>query len=81
MIDATGWEWVCNKNELICRNLENNIDVKFNKIGNTYNGKLDSMPLELFREISKLEHGERIIEKIVRSAEKVFFKAQLENLL
>ena len=80
MIDATGWEWVCDKTEMICRNLANNIDVKFNKIGNTYNGKLDSMPIELLGEISKLENGEIIIEKIVRSAEEEFFKAQLDNL-
>ena len=74
MIDATSWQWVCNKAEMICRNLENNINVKFDKIGESYNGKLESMPLQMFGEISKLKNGEKIIQKIVRSAEEEFYR-------
>ena len=74
MIDATKWEWVCNKTEMTCCNAENNITVKIDKVGKTYNGKLQGMPLELFGKIAQNKNGEKIIEKIVRAAEEEFFR-------
>jgi hypothetical protein len=47
------------------------------KAGNSFIGKLQEMPIELFGEIAKFEHGEKVIERIVQSAEKAFLTAYL----
>ena len=75
MIDTEDWKWVCDKSEMVCRNVENSIVVKIDKTGKTYNGKLLGIPLELFGRISKVKHGEKIIQNIIKSAEEEFFRA------
>ena len=78
MIDTTGWIWICDKTQMICRNVENSVIVKIDRIGKTFNGKLQGIPLELFGKIARLKNGELIIQKIIRSAEEEFLKAYPE---
>ena len=77
MIETEEWIWICDKSKMLCRNVENSIIVKMDKTGKTYNGKLYGIPLDLFGRISKIKHGEKIIQKIIKSAEEEFSRACL----
>ena len=76
MIDVGKWKWEVNKNEMFCRNEENNVTVKMEKAGENLRGKLHDMPMELFAKISEYENGEKLIEKIVKMAEEKFLGYQ-----
>ena len=80
-IDIEEWDWVCDKNQMICRNIENCVVVKIETIGKTYNGKLHGIPLELFGKIARLKHSEQIIQKIIKSAEDKFFLGLMDIAL
>ena len=69
MIDVSEWDWVVNKNDMTCKNVENQVVVKIEKDSGNLRGMLYDMPMSLFAEISKYENGEKIIERIVRMAE------------
>ena len=79
MIDVDGWTWKADKNEMTCTNSDHNIIVKMQKDGEKLKGKLLDMPIELLSEISELENGEKIIEKIVTNAERDFFAAHQQE--
>ena len=70
MIDVENWVWVFDETKMICRCEENGVIVKIEKSGNGYGGKLEDMPIELFSDIAKVKDGEKIIEAIVKQAEK-----------
>ena len=72
MIDIKEWKWIINTKNMTCRNEENDVTIKMEKRGGSFRGILDNMPVELFAEISKYSNGEKIIEEIVREAEKEF---------
>ena len=72
MKDVDEWIWKVDKKEMTCSNEEYNVMIKMQKDGEAIRGKLQDMPLELFGEISELENGEKIIEKIVTNAEKEY---------
>ena len=74
MTDVNEWIWVFDEPLMICRNEKNKVIVKIEKTDETYTGKLQDMPMELFAEIAGFKHGEKIIESIVKSAEKEFFR-------
>jgi len=75
-MDVNGWNWVVDTNDMTCRNVENNVIVKMEKVGDLLRGRIHDMPMELFTEISKYGDGEKVIKKIVEIAEEKY----LENL-
>jgi len=68
------WTWIVDKNEMICRNTENNITVKMSFEDGVIKGKIQDMPMELFGEIAEIENGEKIIMQIVKIAEEEYSK-------
>lgn len=72
MIDIKKWNWVVNTEEMTCRNEENKVTIKMEKKGGHLQGKLHDMPMELFATISRYDSGEKIIEKIVKTAEEKY---------
>ena len=69
MIDVSEWNWVVNKDDMTCKNVENQVVIKMEKDSGNLRGMLHDMPMKLFAAISKNEDGEKIIEKIVKMAE------------
>jgi hypothetical protein len=80
-MDVSGWNWVVDTNDMTCRNEENNVIIKMEEIGDFVRGKLHDMPMNLFAEISRYEDGEKIIEKIVRTAEEKYLENRSGHLL
>ena len=80
-MDVSGWIWVVNPNDMTCRNVENNVIIKMEKDGDLIRGTLHDMPINLFDEIARYEDGEKIIEKIVRMAEKKYLENRSGHLL
>jgi len=74
MTDIKKWTWIVDKNEMICKNTENNITVKMSSEGGEIKGKIQDMPMELFGEIAEIENGEKIIMQIVKMAEEEYSK-------
>ena len=74
MTDVEKWVWIVNKNEMACRNAENNVTVKMYYEDGVIKGKIQDMPMELFGEISEIKNGEKIIMQIIKTAEKEFLK-------
>ena len=74
MINLNGWNWVVNTSDMTCRNVENDVTIKMERVGECLRGKLHDMPMELFAEISEYGNGEKIIEKIVKMAEEEYTK-------
>ena len=68
-MDVNEWNWVVNTNDMTCSNVENDVIIKMEKVGDFLRGRLEDMPMKLFAEISRYEDGEKIIEKIVKMAE------------
>jgi len=79
MTDVDNWVWIFDEVSMVCRCKESNVIVRIEKTTNGYEGKILDMPIELFSEISKIENGERIIERIVRQAKKEAIKAIGKN--
>ena len=80
-MDVSGWNWVVDTNDMTCRNEENNVIIKMEKVGDFVRGRLHDMPMELFAEISRYENGEKIIEKIVKKAEEKYLENRPGQLL
>jgi len=74
MINLAEWTWVVDTKEMTCKNFENEVVVKMQKEDETLMGKLHDMPVALFAEISGYENGEKIIEKIVKDAQREYFR-------
>jgi hypothetical protein len=49
MITITDGTWIADLGSMTCRNLENRITVTFRRRGKTFEGKLDDMPVELWK--------------------------------
>jgi len=75
MIDVQGWSWIVDKNEMTCRNVENDVTIKIKKEGKNLRGMLKDMPVGLFSEIAGYGDGERIIKEIVKTAEAEYSRA------
>ena len=75
MMNILGWNWVVDTNEMTCKNLENAVTIKMEKNGDNFKGMIRDMPIGLFSEIAKYRDGERIIEEIVKTAEKEYTRA------
>ena len=75
MIDVQEWSWIVDPDEMTCRNVENEVIIKMEKEGKNLKGMLKNMPIDLFSEIAGYEDGEKIIEKIVKTAEAEYFRA------
>ena len=73
-MDVSGWNWVVDTNDMTCRNEENDVIIKMEKVGDFVRGRLHDMPMELFAEISRYKNGEKIIEKIVKKAVEKYLK-------
>ena len=79
MINPGEWSWIVDINDMICKNAENNVTVKIQKNGKIIRGTLGDMPIALFAEIAGYKNGEKIIEKIVKSAEKEYLRVMDEG--
>ena len=80
-MDVNGWNWVVDTNDMTCRNVENDVIIKMEKVGDFLRGRLHDMPMKLFAEISRYEDGEKIIEKIVKTAEEKYLENRSGHLL
>jgi len=80
-MDVNDWNWVVDTNDMTCRNVENNVIIKMEKDGGFLRGTLHDMPMELFAEISRYKDGEKIIERIVKTAEEKYLENQPGDLL
>ena len=76
MIDVSGWSWVVDTDEMTCRNAENEVTIKIEKEGKILRGIIQDMPIALFSKIAGYRDGERIIEKIVKTAEAEYLKEE-----
>ena len=76
MIDVGEWNWVVNKSDMTCKNLENAVTVKMDRKNGHLEATLHDMPMELFAEIAGNSNGERIIERIVRTAGKEYLSSE-----
>jgi len=74
MIDVMGWSWIVDTDKMTCRNVENEVTVKIEKNGDNFKGMIKDMPIGLFSEIARYRDGEKIIEEIVKTAEKEYLK-------
>jgi len=79
MIDIGGWSWVVDTDEMTCKNLENDVTISMKKEGENLIGIIRDMPVDLFSKIAELGDGERIIEKIVKTAEKEYIRANTND--
>ena len=77
MIDVSGWNWIVDTDEMTCRNVENEVTIKMEKDGENLKGMLHDMPIALFSKIAGYRDGERIIENIVKTAEKEYLKESI----
>ena len=80
-MDVSEWNWVINTNDMTCRNLENAVTIKMENDGESLRGTLFDMPIKLFAEISKYADGEKIIERIVKTAEEKYLENGSGHLL
>ena len=80
-MNVNDWDWVVNRNDMTCRNVENNVIIKMEKNGNVLRGTIHDMPMELFAEISRYADGEKIIEKIVKTAEEKYLENRSGHLV
>ena len=80
-MDVSGWNWVVDTNDMTCRNEEYDVIIKMEKVGDFLQGRLHDMPMKLFAEISRYEDGEKIIERIVKTAEKKYLENRPGHLL
>ena len=76
MLDISGWIWVVDTDEMTCRNAENEVTIKIEKEGKILKGTIQDMPIALFAKIAGYGDGERIIEKIVKTAEAEYLKEE-----
>jgi hypothetical protein len=75
MTNILGWNWVVNIDKMTCKNVENAVTIKIKKKGANFKGMISDMPIDFFFEIAKYVNGERIIEKIVKTAEEEYVRA------
>jgi hypothetical protein len=79
MITITDGTWIADLGSMTCRNVENWIVVGFQKKGNTFEGKLQDIPVELLEEWAALPNGEQRIRQAVEEAEELFLQAWFEK--
>ena len=72
MINIKDWSWIVNTDDMTCKNIENKVTIKMERVDGSLKAKLQDMPIELFAEISKYNNGEKIIEEIVKMAEEKY---------
>ena len=72
MIDVCGWNWIVDTNKMTCKNIENDVTIAMKKEDGNLKGIIQDMPMGLFSKIAGYGDGERIIEKIVKTAEEEF---------
>jgi len=80
-MDVNEWNWVVNTNDMTCKNVENDVIIKMEMVGDFPRGRIEDMPMKLFAEISKYADGEKIIEKIVKTAEKKYLENRPGHLV
>jgi len=80
-MDVNGWNWVVDTDDMTCRNVENEVIIKMEKVGDFLRGRIQDMPMTLFAEISQYEDGEKIIEKIVKMAEEKYLEYRPGHLV
>ena len=72
MINITGWNWIVDKDKMICRNVENDVTISMKKEGKVIRGTISDMPVDLLSKIAGYSDGEKVIEKIVKMAEEEY---------
>ena len=72
MVTIAQGEWIADLGAMVCRNSNNGIVVCFEKSGKAYLGKIKDMPMEVMQHWAMLKNGDRLIQKSVMEAEKVF---------
>ncbi|MDR1803413.1 MAG: hypothetical protein LBQ94_07380 [Treponema sp.] len=81
MMDVNKWNWIVDKSDMTCRSVENNVIIKMEKKGGVLRGIIHDMPMELFAEIAGYADGEKIIEKIVKTAEEKYLENRPGHLV
>ncbi len=64
---------------MTCRNTLNNVIVIFEKKGESLQGKIDNMSMEVLSKMSSQPYGERDMKQLVAEAEEVFLRAYFER--
>jgi len=77
MLDITEWAWVFDKTFVVCRKVDNKVVVEMEMIGNTRVGEIQDFPIAIFGRIVELNGGEKMIEKLVKTAADEFFRVYL----
>jgi len=75
VIDINEWIWVFDNSLMVCRNVENGVIVKIERLGDTYIGILKDMSKAFIEKIYNEKQCEGIINQIVTDAEEAFFRA------
>jgi hypothetical protein len=79
MITITKGNWIADLGAMTCRNIENRVAVTFTQKANTFEGKIQDMPVEVLEDWAALTEGERLVRQAVEEAEEVFLRAWFEN--
>ena len=79
MITIADGEWIADLGAMLCRNINNNIVISFEKAGIGVTGKIKDIPMDLFAKWAVEPHGERKIQQVVMEAEDFFWRAYFEN--
>ena len=79
MIDVSQWEWIYDENKMMCCNNEHHVKVKIESNGRTICGKIQEIPLSLYREIAIIPDGAKIFWQIISKADDAYYKSILIN--
>ena len=74
MINVGEWDWIVNKDDMTCKNIENDVTVKIENVDGHLKAMLHYMPMELFAKISGYKNGEKVIEEIVGKAREKYLE-------
>jgi hypothetical protein len=74
-------EWLVDTEAMLCSNNLTNIVVGFMKNGETYTGKIKTMPMELTTRLAKMKDGDKLLQKAVMDAEEIFNKEMFEKIV
>ena len=81
MMDINDWNWIVDTNDMTCKNVENDVIIRMKNDDGFLRGALDNMPMKLFAEIARYKDGEKIIEIIVKTAEKKYLENRAGHLV
>jgi len=72
---AANENWIADLETMTCRNVGNNITVVFEPRGKTYQGKINTIPVDILEQWKLEKNVHRRIKKAIIEADAVFFQA------